>query len=34
LEKVTFDLQPLTQDQEMALHDHAQEHAVGQGAAG
>jgi arylsulfatase len=34
VKKVTFDLQPVTHDQEMALHDHAQKHTVGQGAVG
>ena len=31
---VVFDLQPLTHEDEKALHAHAQAHAVGQGAAG
>jgi arylsulfatase len=34
VKKVTFDLTPLTSEQEMALHDHAAKHAVGQSAAG
>ena len=32
--KVTFDLKPVTYEDEQALHEHAQAHAVGEGAAG
>ena len=34
IRKVTFDLKPETNQDEKALHEHAQAHAVGQGAAG
>ncbi len=34
VKKVTFDLGPATHDDERALHEHAQMHGVGQGAAG
>jgi hypothetical protein len=32
--KVTFDLKPNTHEDEQALHEHAQMHGVGEGAAG
>jgi arylsulfatase len=34
VKKVVFDLQPATHEDEKALHEHAQMHGVGQGAAG
>jgi arylsulfatase A-like enzyme/uncharacterized membrane protein len=34
VKKVTFDLKPTAYEDEKALHEHAQAHAVGQGAAG
>jgi hypothetical protein len=30
----TFDLQPATHQDEQALHEHAQTHGIGEGAAG
>lgn len=32
--KVVFDLQPATHEDEQALHQHAQAHGIGHGAAG
>jgi hypothetical protein len=32
--KVTFDLKPATHEDEQALHEHAQVHGLGEGAAG
>jgi hypothetical protein len=34
VKKVVFDLSPATHEAEQALHEHAQEHGIGQGAAG
>jgi len=34
VKKVVFDLKPTTHEDEQALHEHAQTHAIGQGAAG
>ena len=34
VKNVVFDLVPVSHDQERALHEHAMQHAVGQGAAG
>lgn len=34
LKKVTFDLQPMAQGDEVALHEHASTQAVGEAAAG
>ena len=34
VKKVVFDLHPVTHEQDLALHKHAAEQAVGQGAAG
>jgi Sulfatase len=34
VKKVVFDLKPATYEDEKALHEHAQTHAIGQGAAG
>jgi len=34
VKKVVFDLKPATHEDEQALHEHAQVHAVGEGAAG
>lgn len=34
VEEVVFDLKPVHQDAEKALHEHASVQAVGQGAAG
>lgn len=34
IHKVTFDLKPLTHDEMSALHEHANHHSVGHGAAG
>jgi arylsulfatase len=34
VKKVVFDLKPATHEDEKTLHEHAQAHAVGQGAAG
>jgi arylsulfatase len=34
VKKVVFDLQPATHDDERALHEHAQAHSIGHGAAG
>jgi len=34
VEQVVFDLRPATHEDEQALHEHAQKHGVGEGAAG
>ena len=34
VKKVVFDLKPATHEDEKALHEHAQAHAIGEGAAG
>ena len=34
MKKVIFDLRPVTHADEQALHEHAQAHAIGEGAAG
>ena len=34
VKKVVFDLKPATHEDERALHEHAQMHGIGQGAAG
>jgi len=34
VKKVVFDLKPATHEDEKALHEHAQMHGIGQGAAG
>ena len=34
VKSVVFDLKPMSLENELALHEHAMQHAVGQGAAG
>jgi arylsulfatase A-like enzyme/uncharacterized membrane protein len=34
VKRVTFDLRPVTHEDEQALHEHAQTHGIGEGAAG
>jgi len=34
VDQVVFDLRPATHEDEQALHEHAQKHGVGEGAAG
>jgi len=34
VKQVVFDLQPATHEDEKTLHEHAQAHAIGHGAAG
>jgi hypothetical protein len=34
VKKVVFDLKPATHEDEKTLHEHAQAHAIGEGAAG
>ena len=34
IKKVIFDLKPMTHEDEQALHEHASQVAIGQGAAG
>jgi hypothetical protein len=34
VKKVVFDLKPATHEDEQALHEHAQVHGIGEGAAG